>query len=89
VPGVQTGVLTVSRPVYPHHLLRDAAASDYWPQNDFADAELVASIHDVGGRVIVWTANLPSQWERLVAMNVDGICTDRPDELRRWMGSLR
>lgn len=88
VPGVQTGVLTVSRPIHPQHLLRDADASDYWPQIDFVDRDLVRLVHDFGGRVIVWTANLAADWERLISMNVDGLCTDHPDELRQWMGSV-
>lgn len=88
VPGLQTGVLTVGRPIYPQHLLRDTGASDYWPQSDFVDRDLVDSIHAVGGRVIVWTANRPSDWERFLALNVDGLCTDRPDDLRRWLESV-
>jgi glycerophosphoryl diester phosphodiesterase len=87
VPGIQTGVLTVSRPVSPARLLADANASDYWPQADFVDADLVAEVHEAGARVIVWTANTPVQWERLVDLNVDGICTDNPGELREWLGS--
>lgn len=86
VPGIQTGVLTVSRPMNPANILFDAAANDYWPQVDFVDGDLVAEVHDAGGRVIVWTANRPDQWERLARLNVDGICTDRPDQLRAWLG---
>jgi glycerophosphoryl diester phosphodiesterase len=85
VPGIQTGALTVSRPVNPVRLLRDASASDYWPQADFVDSELVSDIHEAGGRVIAWTANRPEQWEHLLKMRVDGICTDRPDDLRKWL----
>lgn len=86
-PAVQTGILTVSRPINPRRLLTDAKATDYWPQADFVDRELVSDIHDAGGRVIVWTANRPAQWERLVGLQVDGICTDRADELKEWMGT--
>jgi glycerophosphoryl diester phosphodiesterase len=84
VPGIQTGVLTVGRPVRPAHLLADAIATDYWPQTDFVDADLVSDVHAAGGRVVVWTANRPGEWERLARLNVDAICTDRPDQLREW-----
>lgn len=85
VPGIQTGILTVGRPINPTRLLADAAANDYWPQSDFVDADLVAEVHQAGGRVIVWTANKESEWVRLIEMNVDAICTDRPDLLQAWV----
>lgn len=82
VPGLETGILTVGRPVEPARLLQDAFATDYWPQADFVDEDLVSAVHEVGGRVVVWTANAPDQWARLTTLGVDGICTDRPDLLR-------
>lgn len=85
VPGVQTGVLTVSRPVDPVSILRSANANDYWPQIDFVDDALVEEIQGAGGRVIVWTANSPQQWKRCLTAQVDGICTDKPDLLKEWM----
>ena len=87
VPGLQTGILTVGRPVSPLHLLNDAAATDYWPQIDFVDADLVPEVHSAGGRVIVWTANQESDWNRLIEMNVDGVCTDRVDLFQAWRSS--
>lgn len=84
VPGIQTGILTVSRPVHPARLLGDALATDYWPQAEFVDADLVTEVHAAGGRVVVWTANRPSEWEHLASLNVDAICTDYPDQLREW-----
>lgn len=88
VPGVQTGVLTVGRPVDPVSIIRAASATDYWPQVDFVDQDLVDSIHESRGRLIVWTANRPDQWERLTSFGVDGICTDRPDNLSEWQQSF-
>lgn len=88
VPGVQTGVLTVSRPVDPAAVLRSAHANDYWPQIDFVDEVLVQDIHAAGGRVIAWTANTPEQWQRCMGAGVDGICTDRPDLLKKWIEAL-
>lgn len=86
VPGVSAGVLAVCRPVEPATVLRAASATDYWPHVDFVDEELVSDIHDAGGRVVVWTANSQSQWSRLRDIGVDAICTDKPGELREWLG---
>jgi glycerophosphoryl diester phosphodiesterase len=80
VPGIQTGILTVSRPVAPASMMAAAGATDYWPHLDFVDQELVDEIHDGGGRVIVWTPNTNVDWVRLAGLNVDGLCTDRCDE---------
>ncbi len=87
VPGVQTGVLTVSRPIDPVGILKSANSRDYWPQVDFVDADLVNEVHEFGGRVIVWTANQSDQWERLRTLGVDAICTDKPDVLRDWLNA--
>ncbi len=83
-PGLETGVLIVSRPIDPAAVMRAANAIDYWPQFDFVDQELVDHIHEAGGRVVAWTANSPEQWKRLTKLGVDGICTDHPDALRDW-----
>lgn len=87
VPGLQTGVLTVSRPIDPVAVMHAANSADYWPQVDFVDEDLIDQIHEAGGRVIVWTANRPDQWDRLTRLGVDGICSDRPDTLHDWLAS--
>ncbi len=86
-PGLQAGILTVSRPIDAPSMLRAADAVDYWPQFDFIDRELVEDIHDSNCRVIAWTPNHIDQWDRLARLGVDGICTDRPDAYRDWLNS--
>ena len=51
-------------------------ALDAWPHHSLVDAPLVDAVHDMGGRVIAWTANARPDIERLTALGVDGICTD-------------
>jgi len=51
-------------------------ARDVWPRWDLVDAELVASAHAAGARVIAWTVNLVAAAQALVDVGVDGLCTD-------------
>jgi glycerophosphoryl diester phosphodiesterase len=78
---VPTGILSVSYLVDPVAALRAARARDYWEQWEMIDDDLVNRIHDARGRVIAWTVNDVSEARRLVAMGVDGICTDVCEEL--------
>jgi len=45
-------------------------------------AESLAEAHALGLKVYPWTVNVPADMERLLALGVDGITTDRPDVLR-------
>lgn len=47
-----------------------------WIQTVTADT--VKAIHESGGRVFVWTADVPEQIRNLQAMGVDGIVTNHP-----------
>jgi glycerophosphoryl diester phosphodiesterase len=80
-PALRTGVLEVSRHIDPGTSLLAALAEDLWQEVESIDEDLVDRAHSVGARVIAWTANEPSQWKRLYAMGVDGLCTDRIAEL--------
>jgi glycerophosphoryl diester phosphodiesterase len=86
IPAVRTGVLQVSYPIDSCATMRAAGATDLWQHADFVDSRLVADVHSCGGRVIIWTANSPTQWESLCALGVDAICTDHVDSYVRWRG---
>ena len=43
---------------------------------------LIGAAHDAGVEVHVWTVNDPADMQRLIAMGVDGIVTDRADIAR-------
>jgi glycerophosphoryl diester phosphodiesterase len=45
----------------------------------------VKAAHEAGLQVIVWTANRPSDWDRLRAAGVDAIITDDPAALLAWL----
>jgi len=80
-PAVRTGVLENARHVDPVASLVASGAQDLWQEVSFIDEELVARAHSIDARVIAWTANDADQWETLMRIGVDGICTDRIAEL--------
>lgn len=66
--------------------MRRTEARDVWPHWKLVDQTLVETVHDAGGRVIVWTVNDLDVAERLTALGVDGLCGDDVrifDQLRR------
>jgi glycerophosphoryl diester phosphodiesterase len=81
LPAIRTGILEVSRHIDPAASLLAASAEDLWQEVDSIDEDLVTRAHSVGARVIAWTANDPSQWDRLYAIGVDALCTDSIAEL--------
>ena len=74
--NIPTGILLDSYLIDPAAALRAAGARDYWLQWGFIDRDLVRRVHDVGGRVIAWTVNEPSDAAALEALGVDAICSD-------------
>jgi len=87
LPSVRTGILQVSYLIDSYAAMRRAGATDLWQQADFIDSSLVSDVHTGGGRLIAWTANAESQWERLAALGVDGICTDSIESYVAWRRS--
>lgn len=85
-PAIRTGVLEGSRHIDPAASLKAASAEDLWQEVSSIDADVIASAHAIGARVIAWTANEAAQWETLYDLGIDAICTDRIAELvtYRW-----
>lgn len=77
-PTLTTGILLVSRLVDLPHAFASARARDVWQNVDYIDGGLVGDAHGERRRVIAWTVNDLSRARELVAMGVDGICTDVP-----------
>ncbi|HTX00946.1 MAG TPA: glycerophosphodiester phosphodiesterase [Acidimicrobiales bacterium] len=55
---------------------------------EVVDEHLVGFAHDLGLAVHVWTVDDPAEMERLVALGVDGIMTDRPSVLAAVLARL-
>jgi len=76
LPKIPYGILQSSRLVDSAHALQAVGATDLWQWHEFVDQRLVDEVRKVGGRVICWTANTPSEWNLFKDMGVAGICTD-------------
>jgi glycerophosphoryl diester phosphodiesterase len=89
-PRLQTALLIVhTAPARPHDLLEAAGAAVYAPDYQFVDAAIVQDVHAAGKRIVPWTVNEPPEWHRLVQWGVDGITTDYPDRLLKWLRQRR
>jgi glycerophosphoryl diester phosphodiesterase len=64
---------------------RAAEADIIAPEFHMVTREKVAAAHAAGIEVVTWTANLPSDWQRLADAGVDGIITDDPAALIAWL----
>ena len=85
-PRLQASVLVEgTAPVHPARLARDAQAGTYCPEFRFLDEAQVRALHEEGIQVLPWTVNDPESWQRLIDWGVDGITTDFPDQLARFL----
>jgi glycerophosphoryl diester phosphodiesterase len=85
-PALTTEALVAgTAPVEPVRLATAAGAQIYCPDFQFLDEEHVQELHAAGIRVLPWTVNDPADWSRLLDWGVDGITTDYPDRLARFL----
>ena len=65
-----------------------AAGGAVWSPNfNDVNAELVREAQSLGLKVVVWTVNEPAQIDKMLALGVDGIISDRPDRVRSAMAA--
>jgi glycerophosphoryl diester phosphodiesterase len=71
------------------HKISDEIHPVIWaPKFSSLSKKMVLKIHAAGLKVIPWTVNKPSDWDRLIKMGVDGITTDDPARLQKHLKSL-
>jgi len=63
--------------------IRAAGGDGWFPYFPDATADAVAEAKALGLKVGAWTVNEPSDMRTLIALGLDGICTDRPDLLAK------
>ncbi|MFM1730091.1 glycerophosphodiester phosphodiesterase family protein [Prescottella soli] len=90
-PDVPRGLLVVTVDDEVSALCAELAVAACNPYVGFVqdDIGVVAKLHAAGLQTMVWTANDPVQWRRLVDAGVDGVITDRPDRLAGWLDAQR
>jgi len=67
--------------------IKASGGANWSPHARNVTAESLAEAHALGLKVYPWTVNVPADMERLLALGVDGITTDRPDVLRTVMAT--
>lgn len=55
------------------------------PHLSLVTPQNVKEAHAAGLQVVPWTANQPAEWQMLIDADVDGIITDNPQELLRYL----
>ena len=51
------------------------------PHHSITDAELVKKCHEMGMKIVPWTADEPQDIQRLIDLKVEAIITNYPDRL--------
>ena len=82
-PALPRGVLLSSYPIRPLDVMEDTGAKTLWEEHSMIDAALVDALHSEAYRIFAWTVNEEEEMRRLVALEVDGLCTNVPDVARR------
>lgn len=59
------------------------------PDKAWVTKDAVEHLHKAGLRVVPWTANDEVEWKRLIDLGVDGIITDDPEALIRYLRGVR
>ncbi len=84
-PRLRTGVLMVGCPADPVGLARAARADALVLNYRYVNRELVDAAHRQGIRVIVWNIDDPEILKPYLAMNLDAIGTNRPQEIINYL----
>ena len=82
-PALSRGVLASADAVDPLAALEETGADTLWQERALVDRALVDRVPRIRRRIVVWTVDRPEEMPRLLALGVDGLCTNRPDVARR------
>lgn len=88
-PRLATGVLMVGCPVDPVGLARAARADTLVLNYRYVNQELADAARSQDMRIIVWNIDDPETLAPYLAMNLYGICTNRPREIIDYLRDRR
>ena len=88
-PWLKLSLLTSGHTTRFVDILSKERAQILSPHHHWITADDVRRVHASGRKVIPWTSNEPGDWQRLVDMGVDGIITDYPRRLVRFLKGKR
>lgn len=57
------------------------------PSSVEADPTVVGRIHEAGLGILLYTLNKKKNWAAALALGVDGIITDKPSSLDKWLAA--
>lgn len=83
--GIKTGIIISCRPVKPAQLALDARADAIFPKHIYADQSMVEEAHESGLMIFPWPIDSPEITRKLVKLEVDGIVTNKPDIVKRFV----
>jgi glycerophosphoryl diester phosphodiesterase len=68
-------------------IAKEAGAPAISPHYSLVTPEKVRAAHEAGLTVVPWTANMPADWDKLVAAKVDAIISDDPAALIAYLNA--
>jgi glycerophosphoryl diester phosphodiesterase len=84
-PELRLAALYAQGPLDFPAIAREAGATTVAPQYTLVTPEKVKAAQQAGLKVVPWTANSAEAWDKMLAAGVDGIITDDPAELIRYL----
>ncbi|MBI4795801.1 MAG: glycerophosphodiester phosphodiesterase [Deltaproteobacteria bacterium] len=87
-PRLRTGALMVGCPADPGGLARAALTDTLVLNYRYVNRELADLAHQQGLKVIVWNIDDPAALEPYLSMNLEAICTNRPEEIINYLNNV-
>lgn len=81
-PALRAGLLQSSYPVEPARCVAEMGVAALWQHEVHIDGALVEAVHRAGAVVYAWTVDDPHRMRELLALGIDGICSNKPDLAR-------
>jgi len=82
---IKTGALLVGRPIGLAEFATQVNAFSVNLCYQYVDEEFIADAHRRGLKVFVWTVNEPDDIKKIIELGVDGICSNYPDRLNKFL----